>query len=211
MDTPDSVPTESLPPVEATAAPTLSGSVPAQTVGIGDTLVVDVRSYFEGIIQGWAVETSSPGIVAAAMNAAGRVELRGVTAGTATVTVTALNNLGEVAQAFNATAGTRTGTTTTTTTTTTAAQNGSTGILLTVGPNPSIQVGVSQSTTLDLSQHFTAAATRFSVTGVPTGVQVNVSGSVATITGVSPGDYTITLVGSSANASISKPARIQVT
>ena len=211
-DTGDAVPTESLPPAEPTEAPTLSGSVPTQTVGIGETLVVDVRSYFEGIVQGWGVETSAPGFVAAAMTLAGRVELRGVAAGTATITVTARNSLGEVKQAFNATAGASTSTTTTsTTTTTTTARTGSTGILLRVGSNPSVAVNVGQSTTLDLSQYFTAAATEFAVQdNVPSGVRITVAGSVATITGVTRGTYPIKFVVSNANASINLDARIVV-
>ena len=203
----EAVPTESLAPVEPTAAPTLSGSVPAQTVALGDTITLDVGSYFGGIVQSWTVETSNPAVVVIeSLPEAGRIVVRGVAAGTATVTVTAVNSLGEVAQAFNVTVGPST----TTTTTTTTARTGSTGILLTVGANPSVQVNVGQSATLDLRVHFTAAATAFEVRDVPSGVRVTVVGSVATITGVSRGSYTITLVGSNANASSNKPARIQV-
>jgi len=78
------------------------------------------------------------------------------------------------------------------------------------GSNPSVAVNVGQSTTLDLSQYFSAAATSFAVEDVPTGVQVSVSGSIATITGVTRGDHTITLVGSNRNASIERPARVRV-
>ncbi len=208
VGTADAVPTESLPPVEPTAAPALSGSVPAQTVGIGDTLVVDVRSYFEGIVQGWSVETSNPGFVAASMTVAGQVELRGVAAGTATITVTARNNLGEVAQAFNATAGASTATTTTTTTTTVRA--GSTGILVLEGNNPSVSVNVDASTTLDLSRSFSAAAISFDVEDVPSGVEITVSGSIATIRGVTRGFYTVKIVAKATNSSIKRPATIQV-
>lgn len=208
VDTAAGAPAESLPPAEATAAPTLSGQVPAQTVGIGATISVDVRPFFGGIIQGWGVETSNPGIVEVTMSLAGRPDLRGVAAGTATITVTARNSLGEVAQAFNAIAGVSS--TTTTSTTTTTVRTGSPGILVLEGSNPSVAVNVGQSTTLDLSQYFSGAATSFAVEDVPSGVQVTVSGSVATITGVTSGTYTITLVGSNAKASIKRSARIVV-
>ncbi|MYI56856.1 MAG: hypothetical protein F4062_07505 [Acidimicrobiia bacterium] len=210
-DTGDAVPTDTLPPAEATEAPTLSGQVPAQTVGIGETITVDVRPYFGGIIQGWAVDTSNSAVVRVEPPpGAGRAVLRGIAAGTATITVTAVNSLGEVAQAFNVTVGASSTTTTSTTTTTTTARSGSTGILVLVGSNPSVAVNVGQSTTLDLSQYFSAAATSFAVDDVPSGVQVSVTGSIATITGVTQGDHTITLVGSNANASIERPARIRV-
>lgn len=213
VDTGSAIPAESLPPLEVTEAPTLSGQVPAQTVEVGQILTVDVRPYFGGIIQGWAVDTSDPAVAGVEPPpGAGRAVLRGVTVGTATITVTASNSLGEVAHAFNVTVGAATGTTTTTTTTATTTTTTTTpaGILLTVGGNPSLQVNVSETTTLDLSLHFTAAATTFNVRNVPNGVQVRVSGSVATITGVSPGTYTITLVGANATRTISKTARIQV-
>ena len=209
VDTGDAVPTDTLPPAEATEAPTLSGQVPAQTVGIGETITVDVRPYFGGIIQGWAVDTSNTAVVRVEPPpGAGRAVLRGIAAGTATITVTAVNSLGEVAQAFNVTVGTSS--TTTTSTTTTTARSGSTGILVLEGNNPSVAVNVGQSTTLDLSQYFSAAATSFAVEEVPSGVQVSVTGSIATITGVTRGDYTVKLVGSNANASINRPARIRV-
>ena len=208
----DAVPTESLPPAEATAAPTLSGTVPAQTVGIGQTITLDVRSYFEGFVQGWAVETSNPANVAATMTVGGRVELRGVAAGTATITVTARNSLGEVAQAITATASASAGTGTETTTPTTAApaRTGSTGILVLVGNDPSVTVNVGQSTTLDISRSFSAAAIAFEVRNVPSGVEVTVSGSVATISGVSRGTYTVTLVARATNSASQRPATITV-
>lgn len=208
VDSADAVPTESLPPAEATEAPTLSGQVPAQTVDVGATITVDVRPYFGGVIQGWAVETSNPAVVGVEPPpGAGRAVLRGVAAGTATITVTARNTLGEVAQAFNITVGAST----TPTTTTTAAQTGSTatGFLVLVGNNPSVQVNVNKSTTLDISQYF-SGATSYDVENVPGGVQVTVSGSVATITGVTSGDYTVQLVAANPNASIKRPARIRV-
>lgn len=205
----DAVPTEILPPAEPTEAPTLSGQVPAQTVEVGQTLELNVTSYFSGVVQSWNVASTDPATAEVSMTTAGRADVRGVAEGDATITVTARNTLGNVAQAFNVTVGAAT----TTTTTTTAARSGSTatGFLVLVGDNPSVAVSVGQSTTLDLSQYFSAAATEFDVKNVPSGVRVTVSGSVATITGVSAGDHPITLVGSNANASIERPARVRVT
>jgi len=206
----DAVPTDTLPPPDVTEAPTLSGTVPAQTVEVGQTLALNVTPYFGGVIQGWAVESSHPTIAEVSMTTRGRADVRGIAVGTATITVTASNNIGEVKQAFNVTVGAAT--TTTTTTTTTAAQTGSTatGFLVTVGGNPSIQVDVGESTTLDLSLHFSAAATVFEVRNVRSGLQVSVSGSIATITGVTRDTYTITLVGLQGPNFATKTARVQV-
>ncbi len=221
--TTDAIPTESLPPVQATAAPTLSGTVPAQTVGVGETVTVDATPYFGGILQGWAVASSSSASVEVSMTVAGRVTLRGLAVGTATITVTAANNLGEVAQAFQVTVGAGSTTTTTTaagtTTTTTAATTTTTGaggggFLTLVGSNPSVSVGVGDSETLDISSYFSAAATGFGVTYDSADpnrlVDVTVAGSVATIRGRRAGTVTITLVASTTNTRITRPARITV-
>ena len=219
----DAIPTESLPPVRATAAPTLSGPVPEQTINVEQTVTVDVTSHFAGIVQGWAVESSNSTSVEASMTVAGRVSVRGLAAGTSTVTVTAVNDIGSVAQAFRVTVGAGSGTTTTTaagtTTTTTAATTtttraGSGGILTLVGTNPSVSVSVGQSATLDISRYFSTAATGFDVTYDATDpnrlVDVTVAGSVATIRGLRSGTVTITLVASTTNTRITRPARIQV-
>ena len=221
--TTDAVPTESLPPVQATAAPTLSGNVPAQTIGVGQTVTVDVTPYFGGVVQGWAVASSSSSSVEALMTVVGRVTLRGLTIGTSMITVTAANNLGEVAQAFQVTVGASSGTTTTTaagtTTTTTAATTtttraGSGGILTLVGTNPRVSVGVGQSATLDLGQYFSTAATRFAVIYDATDrnrlVDVTLAGSVATISGLRSGTVTVELEASTTNTRIRRPATITV-
>ena len=212
----DALPTEDLPPVAPTAAPSLSGTVPAQTVNVGRDLAVDVSGYFDGTVQGWAVETSSPGNVQASMPTAGTVTLRGVAAGSATVTVTAVNDVGSVAQAFAVTVVASSTTTTTTaataTTTTTVRRTGSTatGFLVVVGDPPSVTVSVGSSATLDISSYFSAGAISYDVRNVPTGVAVSVSGSVATIRGVTQGSYTITLVARGTDVAISRPASVTV-
>ena len=101
----DMIPTESLPRVRATEAPTLSGTVAAQTVNVGQTLTVNVTSSFGGLVQSWVIESSDPSSLEVSMTDVGEVALRGVAAGTATVTVTAVNDVGSVAQAFLVTVG----------------------------------------------------------------------------------------------------------
>ena len=189
----DAIPTESLPPIRATAAPTLSGAVPEQTINVGQTVTVDVTSHFAGIVQGWAVESSNSTSVEASMTVAGRVTVRGLAAGTSTVTVTAVNDIGSVAQAFRVTVGAGSGTTTTTaagttttttaaagTTTTTTAAAGTTttttaaaGTTTTTTAATTIEtvagpldftVAVGRSIRVDLSELFSGEATGFNVT-----------------------------------------------
>ena len=66
------------------------------------------------------------------------------------------------------------------------------------------------STTLDISRYFSAAAISFEVRNAPSGVAVTVSGSVATIRGVTRGSYTITLVARGTNVAITRPATVTV-
>ncbi len=204
--TDDAVPTETLPPLEPTAAPTLSGTVPAQTVSVGGEVTVDMSQYFVGIVQDWEVATSNSSVVQASTPSNGRVRVQGVSTGTGTVTVTATNTFGSVAQAFQVTVETSSGTTTTTT----AARSGGTGIPLLQGPNPVVGVNFGATTTLDLSTVFANAGT-YSVQDVPSGVEITISGSTATIRGVTRGTHTVTLVAHTTNASINRPATIVVT
>ncbi len=88
----------------AAAPPTLAGPMPPQTVAVTQTLSVDISSYFGGVIQGWSVTSSQPTHVEVSMTVAGEVNLRGLSTGSATITVTAVNSQGSVAQAFIATA-----------------------------------------------------------------------------------------------------------
>ncbi|MDE0669724.1 MAG: Ig-like domain-containing protein [bacterium] len=188
--------------------PTRTGSVPTQTVAVGATLELDVARYFGGVIRGWELESTDPAVADVTMTVAGRADVRGVAAGTATITVTASNNDGNAKQAFNVTVGAAT--TTTTTTTTAPAGSTATGFLVQVGDAPSVTLNVGQSTTLDISRYFSAAATSFGVEERPSGLSITVSGSSATITGVTSGDYTVQIVGSNANASVKRPLSIRV-
>ena len=194
----DTGPVELLPVVPVTEAPTLSGSVPEQSVIVGQSKTVDVNSYFGGVVQGWAVESSAPTNVPVSMTVAGVVTFDGGAIGTSTVTVTASNDIGSVAQTFRVTVGTV-----------------SSAVLTLVGDSPRVSVSVGQSATLDLSRYFSDAATGFDVTYNQTDsnrpADVTVSGSVATIQGLRAGTTTITLVASAGTTTISRPATVQVT
>ena len=204
----DTGPVELLPAVPVTEAPTLSGSVPEQSVIVGQSKTVDVNSYFGGVVQGWAVESSAPTNVPVSMTVAGVVTFDGGAIGTSTVTVTASNDIGSVAQSFQVTVTTNSGNTN-------SGNTGSSGILTTVGSSPRVTVAVGQTTTLDLSQYFSTAATGFDVDYDETDsnrlVDVTMDGPVATIQGLRVGNTTIDLLASSPSARIERTATIQVT
>lgn len=204
----DMIPTDSLPPVRATEAPTLAGSVPAQTVDAGQTVTVDVTGNFGGMVQSWVVVSSNPASVEASMTDAGQVILRGVAAGSATVTVTAVNDVGNVAQAFGVTVGAGTPTTTTTT----VAQTG----LRPVGADPNFSLRIGEAVKLYISRYFSTEATKFSYAidisdpNHPIDVVVDPSGSILTITARRVGTVTITLRASNSDTSITRSATITV-
>lgn len=89
---------------QVTTPPTLAGPIPPQTVAVAQTLTVDISPFFGGVVQGWSVTSSQPTHVEVSMTVAGEVNLRGLSTGSATITVTAVNSQGSVAQAFIATA-----------------------------------------------------------------------------------------------------------
>ena len=205
-DDSDMIPTESLPPIRPTEAPTLAGSVAAQTVNAGQTLTVNVTSNFGGIVQSWTIVSSNPSSLEVSMTDAGEAVLRGVAAGTATVTVTAVNDIGSVAQAFTVTVGAASATTT-------MARTGSGGILTLVGNDPSLSVSVGSSVTLDISSYFSAAAITFNYSNAndPNGlINVAQNGSILTITGIRAGTVTITITASTTNTTSNRPATIRV-
>ena len=72
-------------------APAPSGSIPAQTVNAGETVTLDVASYFsdpDGDALGYGATTSAAGVVSVSMSGSS-LTMVGVAEGTATVTVTA--------------------------------------------------------------------------------------------------------------------------
>ena len=200
----DAAPGEA-PAAEVATSPTLSGSMPAQEVGVGRSILVDVSPFFGGVVQRWAVNPSDPTVVVARVSEDGGLTLRGVSAGTTSVTVTAANDMGEVAQLFLVRVWA-----TPTTTTTTAATDSQSGLLVLVGPNPSVTVAAGGFVNLDMRAYFSDAATDFSVDNRNSGVTVTVAGSVASISGVTPGTYTILLIASTSNSHIRRPAKVTV-
>ena len=195
---PDDQPLYSLVTEPVTTPPALSSPIPAQTLIVGNSRTVSVRPYFSGIVQGWAVASSAPANVAVSMDVAGVVSFSGDALGTSTITVTATNDAGSVRYGF-----------------TVSVKTASQVLLRTVGDRPQLFVAVGQTVSIDLSRHFSEAATGFDVIYDHTDpnrlIDVTVQGSVASIRGVRSGTVRITLVAASATARISRPANIRVT
>ncbi|MYB25396.1 MAG: hypothetical protein F4X37_09915 [Acidimicrobiia bacterium] len=181
-----------------TAAPTLSGSIPAQTVIVENSGTVSASAYFRGVVQGWEVRSSAPASVPVSVNEAGVVRFSGDALGTFTITVTAKNDVGSARYGF-----------------TVAVKTADQVILTTVGDSPQLVVAVGRTITVDLSRYFSEAATTFDVIDERTDpnrlIDVTVQGSSAQIQGLRAGTASITLVAASDTARISRPATVQVT
>lgn len=181
-----------------TAPPTLSRSIPAQTLIVEKSGAVGLRAYFSGVVQGWAVRSSAPASVPVSVSEAGVVRFSGDALGTYTITVTAANDVGSASYAF-----------------TVSVKTAEQVILTTVGDRPQLVVAVGRTISVDLSRYFSEAATTFDVTYDRTDpnrlVDVAMQGSVATIRALRTGTVTVTLTATSATARISRPATIQVT
>ena len=89
--TPTTPPTPPTPPPPANRAPTASGSIAAQTIPAGESVTVDVASNFtdpDGNTLSFAAASSDDAVATASVSGS-NVTINGVSAGTATVTVTA--------------------------------------------------------------------------------------------------------------------------
>lgn len=181
-----------------TEPPALSTPIPDQTLIVGNSGSVTVRAHFSGIIQGWTVASSTPAAVAASVDNSGVVSITGAALGASTITVTATNDAGSVAYGFIV-----------------SVKTASQVILTTVGGSPKLLVQVGQTVSLDISRFFSEAAIEFDVTYNATDpnrlVDVTVEGSVASIQALRTGTTKISLVATSATATSSRPATIQVT
>ncbi|MDE0195173.1 MAG: hypothetical protein OXP08_06435, partial [bacterium] len=181
-----------------TAAPAVTGSIPTQTLIVGNSGAVGLRAYFSGVVQGWAVKSSAPASVPVSVNANGVVSFSGNVLGTFTITVTATNDVGSVRQGF-----------------TVSVKTAEQVILTTVGDRPQLVVALRRAITIDLSRYFSEAATGFDVAYDRNDpdrlVDVTMQGSVATIRALRSGTVNLTLVATSATARISRPATVQVT
>lgn len=181
-----------------TTPPSVSATIPTQTLIVGNSGTVSAGAYFSGTVQGWAVTSSAPASLPVSVDNTGRVSFSGNALGTYTITVTAVNDAGRAAYGF-----------------TVAVKTAAQVILTTVGDRPQLSVPVGQTVAIDLSRYFSEAATGFEVTynrADPNRlVDVTVQGSVASIRGLRIGTATITLVAISATSRISRPATVQVT
>ena len=169
-----------LPPPPPNRAPVPAGSIPAQTVAVGETAVVDVSAYFsdpDGDALSYTAETSDAGVAEVSVSGS-TVTVSAVGRGSATVTVTATDPGGLTAtQTLGATVPNR------------APEPA--GSL----PDQTVQAG--QTATLDVSPYFTDAdgdalsyAAATSSSSVST---ASVSGAVVTIQGVAVGETTLTV------------------
>ena len=192
------------PPVAATEPPSLSGSVAEQIIFAGQSRTVDINPYFTGVVQGWAVESSNPNHVAASMTVAGEVVVRGVTEGISTVTVTATNDRGSVAQAFRVAVRRGTG----------ATGGGTTPTVESVGDAPEFSVVIGRSIRVDLSEHFSEGATGFDVSydvnSTNGRIDASVRGSVATIRGVEAGKIVVIFEATDANRRVTQLVVVEV-
>ena len=164
-------------------APVVSGSIPAQTVPVGESVTVSVASAFsdpDGDALTYAAASSAPGVVSVAVSGSD-VTVTGVSAGAATVTVTASDPEGLSAQlSFEVTVPNRPP--------------------LVTDSIPAQTVHAGESVTLDLAEHFSDpdgdALAYVAASSAPGVVSVAVSGSDVTVTGVSAGAATVTVTAS---------------
>ena len=164
----------------ANQAPEPAGSIPAQTVAVGETAAVDVSAYFsdpDGDALSYAASSSNPSVAVVSTSGA-TVMITAVAKGSVTVTVTATDPGGLTAtQTLEATVPNRA-----------PEARGSL-------PDQTVQAG--QTATLDVSPYFTDAdgdalsyAAATSSSSVST---ASVSGAVVTIQGVAVGETTLTV------------------
>ena len=164
----------------ANQAPTVSGSIPAQTVAVGETAVVDVSAYFsdpDGDALSYAASSSNPSVAVVSTSGA-TVMITAVAKGSVTVTVTATDPGGLTAtQTVEAIVPNR------------APEP--------AGSIPAQTVQAGQTATLDVSPYFTDAdgdalsyAAATSSSSVST---ASISGAVVTIQGVAVGETTLTV------------------
>ena len=164
----------------ANQAPTVSGSIPAQTVAVGETAVVDVSAYFsdaDGDALSYAASSSNPSVAVVSTSGA-TVMITAVAKGSVTVTVTATDPGGLTAtQALEAIVPNR--------------------APVPAGSIPDQTVQAGQTATLDVSPYFSDAdgdalsyAAATSSSSVST---ASVSGAVVTIQGVAVGETTLTV------------------
>ena len=168
---------------EPNRSPVASGTIPAQTVAVGESVTVNVTSAFsdpDGDALTYAATSSAPGVASVAVSGAD-VTVTGVSAGTASVTVTASDPDGLSAeQAFEVTVPNR--------------------APVATDSIPAQTVEVGDSVSVDLAGHFSdpdGDALAYAATSSAPGVaSVAVSGADVTVTGVSAGTANVTVTAS---------------
>ena len=174
------------PPPPPPSAPAPVGSIPAQVVGVGETVALDVSAYFtdaDGDALAYGASSSAAGVVSVSVSGA-TVSIAGVAKGTADVTVTASDPAGLTAtQTFAVTVPNR--------------RPEPAGSI----PDQTIQVG--ETAALDVSLYFTDAdgdALAYAAASSDTSVAaVSVSGAEVRIQGVAVGRTTLTVTAHDAD------------
>ena len=175
----------SAPEVFPNGSPVAIGTIPAQRVLAGETVSLDVSGYFSDPDRDaltYAATTSSPGVASPTMSGA-RLTVAGVSAGTATISVTVRDPWGLTA--------------TQSTTVTVERPNRSPVAVGTIAP---LTVLAGETATLSLSGYFSdpdGDSFSYSVSTSDPGVaSPTVSGSTLTIAGVAPGTAMVTVTAS---------------
>ena len=168
---------------EPNRSPVASETISAQTVAVGESVTVNVASAFsdqDGDALTYAATSSAPGVASVAVSGAD-VTVTGVSAGTASVTVTASDPDGLSAeQAFEVTVPNR--------------------APVATDSIPAQTVEVGDSVSVDLAGHFSDpdgdALTYAATSSAPGVASVAVSGADVTVTGVSAGTASVTVAAS---------------
>ena len=164
-------------------APEASGSIPAQSVVVGETVTLDVSSYFsdpDGDILTHTANPSDPGVISVSVSGS-MVTMVGVAQGTASITITAADPGGLSA-------------------TQQAAVTVPNRAPVAEDSIPAQSVAMGETVTLDLASYFgdpDGDALTYSVAASdPEVISVGVTGSVVTIVGVSRGTASMTVTAS---------------
>ena len=185
--TPTTPPTPPPPPPPANRAPTATGSIAAQTIPAGDSVTVDVAGNFtdpDGNTLSFAAASSDDAVATASVSGS-NVTIAGVSAGTATVTVTASDPGGlSATQSISVTveAGNQAP----------VAEGTIDDLGLVVGAQATVDVTESFSDPDDDELTYAAASSDTTVATVAT------DGAMVTVTAVAPGNATVTVTASDA-------------
>ena len=175
-------PTPPEPPPPANRAPTAVGSIAAQTIPVGESVTVNVASNFsdpDGNALTYAVATSDEGVATASATGSS-VTINGVSAGTATVTVTARDPAG-------LTATQSVGVTVEATNRAPVAEGTIEGQTLLVGAEATVDVSANFSDPDDDELVYEATSSD------PTVATVSTSGAMVTVTAIAAGSAAVTV------------------